>query len=124
MAWKEMERLEKEDGHETEELGFPTKCENSVGEGRKAEADDDDSGIDVLNIFHFPLQDSLQFPSRNCDLNVKLGDGPCLQLQLFKLVAFNNKCTAEYPRQQHGECGQQRQIPSGSVGPGCQLGKS
>lgn len=63
MAWKEMERLEKEDGHETEELGFPTKCENSVGEGRKAEADDDDSGIDVLNIFHFPLQDSLQFPS-------------------------------------------------------------
>lgn len=64
MAWKEMERLEKEDGHETEELGFPTKCENSVGEGRKAEADDDDSGIDVLNIFHFPLQDSLQFPSR------------------------------------------------------------
>ena len=51
-----MESLEKEDDHELE-VGLWRKLETNVA------ADDDDSGIDVLNnIFHFPLKDSLQLP--------------------------------------------------------------
>lgn len=63
----------------------------------------------------------------NGHLNIELGDGPCLHLELFKLVPFNDKCAAINPSQQHGPYGNGRQEPrkpSGSVGPGGQIGKS